>query len=78
MPQDFPDHTPLGARIRLLGYTLGEVAAGARVNRWHLNDYLHERRTIIPMHLARLSAFLKCPPELLIDPPQPPQPPTRH
>jgi plasmid maintenance system antidote protein VapI len=57
----------LGARIAALGYTVGEVAEGAGVDRWHLNDYMHGRKSITPLHMVRLCAFLKCQPESLVD-----------
>lgn len=69
-PNPFPRITKLAARMDLLGYTVTDVANGAGVNRWHLNDYLHKRKQIAPIHLARLCTFLKCSPESLVENPK--------
>lgn len=65
MSRTFARDTPLGQRMELLGYTVREVADGAGVDRWHLNDYLNHGVVIGPRHMARLCAFLKCEPEAL-------------
>lgn len=67
MSATFSRETKLGQRMELLGYTVNEVAAGAGVDRWHLNDFLHKRKVIGARHMARLCAFLKCEPEVLVE-----------
>lgn len=66
MPRTFDRSTPLAQRMELLGYTVAEVAKGAGVDRWHLNDYLNHGKSISSRHMARLCAFLKCEPETLV------------
>lgn len=66
MPRTYGRDTKLGQRMELLGYTVGEVADGAGVDRWHLNDYLNHGKNISALHMQRLCAFLKCEPETLV------------
>lgn len=66
MPRTFSRDTKLGQRMDLLGYTMKEVAAGAGIDRWFLNDYLNHGKSISPRHMVRLCAFLKCQPESLV------------
>lgn len=66
MPRHVDTTTKLGQRIVALGYSVGDVAKGAGVDRWHLNDYMHGRKSITPTHMVRLCAFLKCSPESLV------------
>jgi DNA-binding Xre family transcriptional regulator len=59
--------TKLEARMKLLGYRMTDVAREANVNRWHLNDYIHYRKHITPLHLQRLCDFLQCEPEAIYE-----------
>lgn len=66
MARTFSRDTPLGQRMAALGYGVFEVAAGARVDRWKLNDYLNHGKSITTRDMTRLCAFLKCEPETLV------------
>lgn len=65
MSRTFSRDTKLGQRMELLGYTVFEVARGAGVDRWKLNDYLNHGKAITSRDMMRLCAFLKCEPETL-------------
>lgn len=65
MPRTFSRDTLLGQRMDLLGYTVFDVAAGAGVDRWSINDYLNHGKAITPRDMMRLCTFLECEPEAL-------------
>lgn len=51
----------------LLGYTMVDVTRGTKIDRWRLNNYLIHGVPITPRDMMRLSAFLECEPEVLVD-----------
>ena len=69
MARQFPTHTPLGKRMRLLGWTATDFAAMTSIHPRTLTEYLAGREPLAHHHAMAAAEVLNCDPaDLEFDP----------